>query len=86
VLLTLVVPIYLFWWHISFILIFLSRGDPIDAALYGYYLQFVFGPGLEVPSFIQLFAIVITLVTVIIGWCSSIASNRRRKGPGAAKA
>ena len=78
-LLALLVPTYIFWWHVSFVLIFLSRGDSIDLGLYGYYLEFVFGPGFEIPTLIQFFAIILTVLTFVIGLCRTIVSNRRSK-------
>jgi len=79
--LALVVPIYIFWWHVSFVLIFLSRGDSIDLGLYGYYLEFVFGPGLEIPTLIQFFAIVLTLLTFTIGLLRTLVFKRRKMAP-----
>ncbi|MBZ5552093.1 MAG: hypothetical protein LAO21_05185 [Acidobacteriia bacterium] len=57
---------YVFWWHVSFFVIFISRGDSIDFDLYLEYLRFMFGTGLEIPTFIQLFAVFLTVVSLIV--------------------
>ncbi len=51
---------YVVAWHVSFLLMFLSRGDSIDFQLYVGYLPFVFGPGFEIPTFIQFGAVLLT--------------------------
>lgn len=58
-----VLVVYILAWHLAFAIVFVSRGDHIDLALYLMYLrQFLFGRGLEIPTEIQALAIVITLV------------------------
>ncbi len=59
--------VYVAWWHVGFLLVFASRGDSIDSGLYSSYVrQFLFGPGLEIPSLIQLVAIAGTILTVVV--------------------
>lgn len=53
---------YLWWWHVVFALMLW----PIDKALYRLYVsQFLFGRGLEMPSFIQLSALVLAVASSI---------------------
>ncbi|MBQ0933666.1 hypothetical protein [Ideonella alba] len=53
---------YLLWWHVVFALVLW----PVDKELYRLYVgQFVFGRGLEMPGFIQLSALVLTVASSI---------------------
>ena len=71
---------YVAWWHVSFFLIFVLRGDTIDGGLYSYYVRhFLFGPGLEIPSFIQLLAIFFTLITALGIWLTILIRNIRNR-------
>jgi hypothetical protein len=63
---------YLIAWHVSFLLIFLSRGDSINAQLHYDYLRFVFSPGLEIPSFNQIGAGLLTGVYFLLRWIKRI--------------
>jgi len=65
--------VYLICWHISFVLMFLSRGDKMDFILYKEYVHFILVPGLVIPSYIQLFAIILTSIYFVI------ISNRNKK-------
>jgi hypothetical protein len=59
--------LYVFWWHVGFVLLFRSNGDTIEASLYLMYVKrFMFGPGLEMVGAIQLFAIFSTAVTLAV--------------------
>lgn len=59
--------IYVAWWHVSFLVVFTARGDSVDFDLYSSYLrQFLFGPGLEIPTAIQYLAIAGTILTLIV--------------------
>lgn len=56
---------YVMWWHVSFLLVMGLNGSSIDFDLYSSYVrQFLFGPGLEIPSYIKVLAIAGTIVTV----------------------
>lgn len=58
--------IYVAWWHVSFLLMFALRRQSVDPSLYSYYVrEFLFGPGLEIPTFIQMFAIAGTILTLV---------------------
>jgi hypothetical protein len=75
---------YVAWWHVSFLLVFVARGDTINRGLYSQYVrQFLFGPGLEIPSFIQLFAIFFTLITALGIWLTIFIRHRNRRGAAA---
>jgi hypothetical protein len=52
--------IYVLAWHVSFLLMFVSRGDSVDFQLYMSYLPFMIEPGFEIPTFIQLGAVLLT--------------------------
>jgi len=62
----LVALLHVFWWHVAFTFVLLSRGDPLDSQLYLEYVgKFLVGPGLEIPTFIQFTAFVLTALTAI---------------------
>lgn len=76
---------YVVWWHVGFLLVFALRGDSVDFALYASYVrQFLFGPGLEIPSLIQLFAIACTILT-LAGALGAVALRARRATGGDAE-
>ena len=68
--------VYIVSWHVSFLLMFWSRGDLIDFELYRSYLSVVFRPETEIPSFIQMFAILMTGIYLLIRW--AVKSFARR--------
>jgi hypothetical protein len=52
--------IYLVAWTVSYVLIFLSRGDGLDVSYYGeYFVAAWTGRAFELPGFIWLFSIAI---------------------------
>jgi hypothetical protein len=55
-----VLLVYVLAWHVSFLLMFLSRGDSVDFQLYVSYLPFIVQPGFEIPTFIQFGAVLLT--------------------------
>jgi hypothetical protein len=59
---------YVFFWHVSFFIILKSRDEHISWELYKSYSKFIFSPGLEIPTFIQLFAVVLTVALVVLWW------------------
>ena len=55
---------YILFWHLTFILIFLFRGEAIDLELYKYYFQFLYKSGFVIPTIIQILAILFSLISV----------------------
>lgn len=68
--------LYIAWWHVSFVLVFWLIGGTIEATTYARYVKdFLFGPGLEIPSYIQLAAILFTVLTIICFWVISWSTS-----------
>ena len=57
---------YIVYWHIAFVVVFITSGNAINFSLYKIYLHFMYSPGFVIPTTIQLAATTFTLVTIII--------------------
>ena len=62
---SLALGLYILWWHV----VLLAALWPLDPELYVTYVRnFLFGPGLEIPTFVQLVgAILAALCLLVIG-------------------
>ena len=72
-LIPLAMVVYLVAWHLSFLAVFMTRGESNDLKLYREYLIFMVKPGLEIPSFIQLGAAVLTVFYFVARWVVKVS-------------
>jgi hypothetical protein len=78
-LVVLVIAVYVAAWHLSFLSMCLIRSEAIDARLYGEYLVFMFKPELETPTFIQLWASVLTVLYFVIRWAFMVTRRALKR-------
>lgn len=59
---------YVVAWHAAFAVVFAYDGGQIDFRTYVMYLKFIFGPGFEIPTYIQFLAIAMCLIYFVVRW------------------
>jgi len=63
-----IIVVYIICWHVSFFLMFLTRGDSLSFSLYANYFKYLYSVGAVIPTFIQFFAVIFMLIYFLVSF------------------